>query len=51
MIINILSSKTLDSVATTVGKNMLKQEIIDKINPQFESGRIVNIYFTEFVIQ
>jgi flagellar FliL protein len=51
MLINILSAKTLDSIATTSGRNMLRQEIIDKINALLENGRISNIYFTEFVVQ
>lgn len=51
MLINILSAKTMDSIATTSGRNMLRQEIIDKINALLENGRISNIYFTEFVVQ
>lgn len=51
LLINILSSKTLDAISTPAGRNMLRQEMIDKLNAQFESGRLVNIYFTEFVIQ
>lgn len=51
LLINILSSKTLDTISTPAGRNMLRQEMIDKMNAQFESGRLVNVYFTEFVIQ
>lgn len=51
LIISILSSKTLEDVTSTVGRNRLKRELIDRINAELVTGKIVNIYFTEFVIQ
>ncbi len=51
LLINILSSKTIDDVANTVGRNRLRREIIDKSNAELISGKIINVYFTEFVIQ
>jgi flagellar basal body-associated protein FliL len=51
LLINILSNKTLENISTTSGRNMLRQEMIDKINALLETGRLVNIYFTEFVVQ
>ena len=51
LLITVLSRKNLEAVATPVGKNMLKEEIMEKINAQLETGSISNIYFTEFVVQ
>jgi flagellar basal body-associated protein FliL len=51
LLITILSRKNLEAVSTTVGKNMLKEEIMEKINAQLETGSVTNIYFTEFVVQ
>ena len=51
LLINILSSKTIDDIANTVGRNRLRREIIDKSNAELVSGKIINVYFTEFVIQ
>lgn len=51
LFIAISSTKTLEDISTTSGRNMLRQELIDKVNSLLHSGRIVNIYFTEFVVQ
>ena len=51
LLINILSNKTLDDISTTSGRNMLRQEMIDKVNAILMEGRLKNIYFTEFVVQ
>jgi flagellar basal body-associated protein FliL len=51
LLINILSNKTLDDISSTSGRNMLRQEMIDKINAVLNNGRVVNVYFTEFVVQ
>lgn len=51
LLIGVLSSKTVEDVANTVGRNRLRREIIDKSNAQIISGKIINVYFTEFVIQ
>lgn len=51
LLISIMSTKTLEDVSTTSGRNMLRQEIIDKINSILASGQIANVYFTEFVVQ
>jgi flagellar protein FliL len=51
LIIAILSSKTIDEVSSTIGRNRLKREMIDKLNAELVTGKIINIYFTEFVIQ
>ena len=51
LLITVLSSKEIDEVANTVGRNRLRREIIDKSNAELVSGKVINVYFTEFVIQ
>lgn len=50
-IITVLSSKTFEEVQTARGKQKLKEEIMDRINEFLVDGRVVNIFFTDFVVQ
>ncbi len=49
IIIIILSSKTYDEVALREGKDGLKNEIKDTLNAFLTKGKILNVYFTEFI--
>lgn len=49
IIIIILSSKTYDSVSERDGKDALKNEIKDTLNAFLTKGKVVNVYFTEFI--
>ncbi|AZV46663.1 flagellar basal body protein FliL [Nautilia sp. PV-1] len=51
LIIRILSSKTVEEIQTSRGKEKLKEEIKRKINEILTTGEIRHVYFTEFVIQ
>ena len=51
LLIGILSGKTIEDVENTMGRNRLRREIIDKSNAELVSGKVINVYFTEFVIQ
>jgi len=51
MIIQILSSKTVEEIQTARGKEKLKEEIRRKLNAMLTTGEIRHVYFTEFVIQ
>jgi flagellar FliL protein len=51
LIIRILSSKTVEEIQTSKGKEKLKEEIKRKINEVLTTGEVRNVYFTEFVIQ
>ncbi len=50
-IIITLSSKTYAELATTTGKLNIKNEISTRLNQIIGAPRVVQIYFTEFVIQ
>jgi flagellar FliL protein len=51
MIISIVSNKTYEDVSTTRGKLAIKEEIIRRFNLILKTGKVRNIYFTEFVVQ
>ena len=46
-----LSSKTIEDVQSVDGKIELKNSLITRINQVLKTGKIVNLYFTQFVIQ
>ncbi len=47
----LLSDKSIENVRGIDGKIALRNELIKKINQILETGKIRNLYFTEFVIQ
>lgn len=51
IIIRTLSSKSLEEISTNQGKEKLKQEIINGMNPRLKDAKIKNVYFTDFVVQ
>lgn len=50
-IISILRAKKTTDLATQKNIDDLKKEILTKINPYFENGRINNVYLTDILIQ
>lgn len=51
MILLLLSSKTLEDIQGIDGKIALRTELITHINQILTTGKIRNLYFTQFVIQ
>lgn len=51
IVIEILSSKSLEEVSTTRGKEKLKEEIAERINEFLLDGGIRNIFFIDFAVQ
>ena len=49
-IITLLSNKKSADITTTEGKYKLKKDILSILNSKLVTGKVVNIYFTEFVI-
>jgi len=47
----LLSSKTYADLSTVDGKMALKAAIMNRLNAILVSGKVTNVYFTEFVIQ
>jgi len=50
-IILLLSSKTYSQISTVEGKLALKQEIVARLTQILGKGKVINVYFTEFVVQ
>jgi flagellar FliL protein len=50
-IIILLSSKTLEEINKLEGKEMLKREIVARVNGFLTEGKAKRVYFTEFVVQ
>lgn len=47
----ILTSKGLDELTAPQFKEMLRKEILEKLNSTLTKGKIKNIYFSKFIIQ
>jgi flagellar FliL protein len=51
VILTILPTKTFEDIRTAEGKSALRTEILNRLNDLLNGGNVVNLYFTEFVIQ
>lgn len=49
-VIDVLSSKSLEDVATTKGKNRVKDEIVKRINELLIDGQVFDVFFLDFVV-
>ena len=50
-ILMVLSSKAYQDISTTDGKNELRKQLVENLDEFFVAGDIVNVFFTEFVVQ
>ncbi len=50
-IITVISNKYYQDIATPAGKLALKREIMARINMLLNTGKVTDIYFTDFVVQ
>jgi len=50
-LISELSSKTFEEVYTAEGKEQIREEIVTLLNEKLADHHIMNVYFTEFVVQ
>lgn len=51
LILMLLSSKEYQEIGTANGKMNLKKELLTRLNRMLQSGKIKEIYFTEFLVQ
>lgn len=49
-IIEILSSKSIEDIVTTKGKNRVKDEIVKRINEFLIDGQVYDVFFVDFVV-
>ncbi len=50
-LLTLLSSKLSEQLITVADKERLRNEMIHRLNTFLSSGRVVEVYFTEFVVQ
>ena len=50
-ILTTLSSKSFDDISTLEGKYQLRAELIASLNQYLITGKVTNIYFTDFIVQ
>jgi flagellar protein FliL len=50
-ILTLLSSKTYDEVKTLEGKSQIRVEILTILNQYLKTGKIKNVYFSDFIVQ
>ena len=50
-ILTMLSSKSNEDISTLEGKFQLRAEIISTLNQYLKTGRVKNVYFTDFIVQ
>lgn len=50
-ILDLLSSKTCKDMMDPIGKQRLRDEVALRVNAYLTKGKILKVYFTEFVIQ
>lgn len=51
VIIRILSSQSIQDISTLKGKDKLKKILLDNLNRYLNEGHIIDLYYTEFVMQ
>ena len=50
-ILTLLSSKSNEDINSLEGKYQLRAEILTTINQYLKTGKIKNVYFTDFIVQ
>jgi flagellar protein FliL len=50
-VLSLLSSKTIAEVKTIEGKSQIRAEILTTLNQYLKTGKITNVYFSDFIVQ
>lgn len=50
-ILSLLSTKTAEELLTPQGKDRLRNEVRENVNPLLPKGRVVNVFILDFVVQ
>lgn len=50
-ILSLLSSKTYVEVKTLEGKAQIRAEILTTLNQYLKTGKVTNVYFSDFIVQ
>ena len=47
----LLSSKSYSELSTMEGKHILRNQILDRVNQILGAAKVVNVYYSDFVVQ
>jgi flagellar basal body-associated protein FliL len=50
-ILSVVSAYTADDLLTPTGKSKLKQELLTTLRERVPAAHVVEVYFTEFLVQ
>ena len=51
MVISLLGSKSFEEIRSMEGKDILREEILQRLNALLKTGKARRVFFTEFVVQ
>ena len=51
IVISLLGSKSFEEVRSIEGKDLLREEMLQRINSLLGTGKVRRIFFTEFIVQ
>ena len=51
LILMVLGTKKMEQLDSIAARDELKREILNRLNDKLKSGNILNVFFTDFVIQ
>ncbi len=51
LVIDHFSSRTVSEVVRRDGREQVKQELLEDFNSRLTQGQLLNIYFSDFVVQ
>jgi flagellar protein FliL len=51
ILIAVFSSKTLDELGSTEGKEVVRKEILERINQAITPEKVTKVYFVDYVLQ
>jgi flagellar FliL protein len=51
LVISLLGSKSFEEIRSMEGKDLLREEILQRVNAMLSTGKARQIFFTEFVVQ
>ena len=51
LVISLLGNKSFDDIRTMEGKDLLREEFLQRINALLVTGKARKVFFTEFVVQ
>lgn len=51
LLVRTLSARTLDELTDPTSKEELREQLVEEVGSLFDEGAILNLYFTEYVVQ